>query len=443
MIAKRIMTKAGGSGFRRLAGYVLNVKAEHLTGTDPASWERLGAYILDAAHDGEKVAWAKATGCGHDDPGWAVKAILATQAMNTRAAGDKSYHLVASFPEGEIPTREQMEDIEDTLVAAIGFQDHQRVSAVHQNTGHWHLHVAINKVHPTTLRNVSPWQDHFKLQEACAELEIRHGLTLEPHTVNHEQSRGFDRQLGAGSFAAWAKDHAAAPLLAARDSGEGWQEVHRAAAALDLVVKLRGAGLVVGHRSDSRLRVKASDVDAGLSFKSMTDALGAFEAPGQQADAEPASARYDRPGQQGGLFDAYKRERAAAEEARKDVLKALQEHHAAYTATLVAYHKERTRLEREAGLRGPLQQRGREYLAARRKIDHAKRKDDQRQERKAVRAAHALPTWQGFLEEQAARGNEEEVTAMRNRQQHRGGADAHAVGAKIVDQARQGEGYER
>ena len=160
----------------------------------------------------------------------------------------------------------------------------------------------------------------------------------------------------------------------------------------------------------------------------MTGALGAFEAPGQQAAAEPASARYDRPGQQGGLFDAYQRERAAAEQARKDVLKALQEHHAAYTATLVAYHKERTRLEREAGLRGPLQQRGRDYLAARRKIDHAKRKDDQRQERKAVRAAH---------------GNEAAVTAMRNRQQHRGGADARAVGGKIVDQARQGEGYER
>jgi len=48
--------------------------------------------------------------------------------------------------------------------AALGFGEHQRVSAVHQNTDHWHLHVAINKVHPTTLRNVTPIRDHYRLQ---------------------------------------------------------------------------------------------------------------------------------------------------------------------------------------------------------------------------------------------------------------------------------------
>jgi hypothetical protein len=167
MIAKRIFREKAASDFERLGAYVLNARG----GVDPASWSRLGAYVLDEGHQGEKVAWARVTNCQSDDAGWAVKEILATQARNTRSQADKSYHLVVSFPEGERPTRDQLADIEDRLCAALDFAEHQRVSAVHQNTDNWHMHVAINKVHPKTYRNVEPFRDHFRLQEACAELE--------------------------------------------------------------------------------------------------------------------------------------------------------------------------------------------------------------------------------------------------------------------------------
>ena len=185
MIAKRVMSPKGGSGFERLGAYVLNAKGR----ADPAEWTRLNAYILDAGHDGEKVAWARVSNCQSDDPGWAVKEIVATQARNTSSRSDKSYHLVVSFPEGERPTRTQMEAIEDRLCAAIGFAEHQRVSAVHQNTDNWHLHVAISKVHPQTLRSLEPFRDHFRLQQACAELEIEFGLKREPHTTGPEKGR--------------------------------------------------------------------------------------------------------------------------------------------------------------------------------------------------------------------------------------------------------------
>jgi hypothetical protein len=120
-----------------------------------------------------------------------------------------------------------MEDIEDRLCAAIGFAAHQRVSAVHQNTDNWHLHVAINKVHPTSFRNLTPVRDHYRLQEACAELEIRHGLTREPHTVDPRQSADrrqrkacgrtadFEAQHGEKSFGTWVREQAAAAALAA------------------------------------------------------------------------------------------------------------------------------------------------------------------------------------------------------------------------------------
>ncbi len=194
MIAKRVMSPKGGAGFRRLGAYVLNAKGN----ADPASWTRLNSYVLDTEHAGEKVAWARVTNCGTSDPGWAVKRIIATQARNTRAKADRSYHLVVSFPRGEKPTRAQMEDIEDRLCEAIGFGDHQRVSAVHQNTDHWHLHVAINRVHPVTHHAVHPFRDHYRLQDGCAELEIKHGLTREVHSRDAHEAACNDTRRREG-----------------------------------------------------------------------------------------------------------------------------------------------------------------------------------------------------------------------------------------------------
>ena len=195
MIATRIMAPKGGSGFRRLAAYVVNAKGD----ADPASWTRLGAYVLDTNHAGEKVAWARVSGCQTTDPGWAVKEVLATQARNKRAKADKSYHLVVSFPPGEKPSREQMEQIEDRLVAALGFEEHQRISAVHQNTDNWHLHVAINRVHPKTFCAIHPFRDHYRLQEAVAELEIEFGLTRTAVSRNAaEAARNVQQKREAG-----------------------------------------------------------------------------------------------------------------------------------------------------------------------------------------------------------------------------------------------------
>jgi hypothetical protein len=448
MITKRIVAPKGGSGYQRLSGYVLNVRSEHRERTDPASWTRLGAYILDADHEGEKVAWARATNCGNDDPGWAVRGIVATQARNTRSQGDKSYHLVVSFPEGERPTREQMEDIENRLCAVLGFEEHQRVSAVHQNTDNWHLHVAINKVHPASFRNVSPRRDFYRLQEACAELEIRHALTREPHTLDPQQSierdqrraRGraadFEARHGGQSFAAWVQERAGTPLLAARDAGRGWQEMHRAAAVLDLTVKLRGAGLVIGHRGDKRLHVKASDVDRGLSMKALTDALGPFEPPGQETEAGPAQASYAKPNRAGPLYEAFQRERAAADAARRAAMKALREQHSAHAGQLAGYHRERLREERLAGLRGVLRREGFQHLAGRRKLDHAERKARAAEERRQVREGHPVPSWQGFLEAEAARGNEDALKALRSRQQQRDQLQSQLLEATDAGEAR-------
>nr|WP_278387582.1 TraI/MobA(P) family conjugative relaxase [Brucella intermedia] len=186
MIAHRINRERKASSPARLIKYMVAAKG----GIDPTSWERTADYILDSANgttEGEKVASYRVTNCGTDDPADAAILIQATQAANTRSKAEKTYHLVYSFPPGEQPDLETLHTIEDELCEAIGLGDHQRVSAVHIDTDNLHVHVAINKVHPTGLQNIEPYYDQFRLMEACERLEVEHGLQRTFHGLEAKQ----------------------------------------------------------------------------------------------------------------------------------------------------------------------------------------------------------------------------------------------------------------
>jgi len=404
MIAKRV-TKKRPAGFKSLAAYV--VGARDGGRGSPVDWN-LGGYVLDDAHAGEKVAWAHATNCHSDDLGIAVAEIMATQDRNRTARTDKSYHLVVSFPVGERPTREQMIDIERELCASIGMGEHQRVAAVHQNTDNWHMHVAINRVHPTTLRAIEPHRDYFKLQEACIELEIKHGLTVEPHTPSpdkvHAKANDMEAHTGRMSFARWVAEHAAAPLTARAAEAKTWADLHMAMADYGLVIKPRGAGLIVSN-ADGKVRMKASDISRDLSFKALTDRLGAYEAPAQPM-GKPSMQYTGMPrGADASLWERYQAERQRAEEARSAALETLRVSHLKYGRELIAWHKQRylnlkaqtlSRANRLSSLR---------TLDTSRKADHAKRRALEIEQRNAVKAKHVLPTWDGFLARSAGVGD--------------------------------------
>lgn len=186
MIAHRINRERKASSPARLIKYMVSAKG----GIDPTSWERTADYILDSANgttEGEKVASYRVTNCGTDDPADAAILIQATQAANTRSKAEKTYHLVYSFPPGEQPDFETLHTIEDELCEAIGLGDHQRVSAVHIDTDNLHVHVAINKVHPTGLQNIEPYYDQFRLMEVCERLEVEHGLQRTFHGLEAKQ----------------------------------------------------------------------------------------------------------------------------------------------------------------------------------------------------------------------------------------------------------------
>jgi hypothetical protein len=141
MIAKRILRGKAGK-FGRLGEYIARERsaapkpqgalvlleaAPAAKADEQAIWQRTADYILDAAGRGGRVAAVRITNCYSTEIDMAIAEIEAMQALNVRARGDKTYHLVVSFPPGEKPAPEQLIDIEDELCRAIGLHQHQRI----------------------------------------------------------------------------------------------------------------------------------------------------------------------------------------------------------------------------------------------------------------------------------------------------------------------------
>ena len=351
----------------------------------------------------------------------------APQRPRTDAAGRRFLGeiLVAS----SLLTRAQLDDIEDTLCAAIGLADHQRISATHDDKDHFHMHVAINKVHPATYRNVDPHFDKLALMRTCIELEQRHGLTITPHGQDGERkprNRQADMEAHSGreSLAGWISTNAAAGLIDAAERATSWQDMHAAAAAAGVELRPRGAGLTIGAVGRPEA-VKASRVDRRLSFKALSDKLGAFT-PAHGATQPPAPMQQYRKGPRqavpgtAALFADYQRDREAALAARKAARERMDADRAAFAARMRLSHAERRRIVKEDRHRTPLEKRAAYRVLA---VERAQNWRDHRAavavDRVAVDRAHPSPTWQSFLERKAEQGDQIATAALRSRQQQR------------------------
>ena len=81
-------------------------------------------YLTDSKNNSERVIFSQFANCLSSDPELAMKEIEAVHAMNTRAKGNKMYHLIVSFREGDNPTPEQLGAIERGMAETLGLGDH-------------------------------------------------------------------------------------------------------------------------------------------------------------------------------------------------------------------------------------------------------------------------------------------------------------------------------
>ena len=240
-----------------------------------SNFAELVRYITNEQSKAERVGRISVSNCHSTDPDVAALEVQAKQAQNTRAVSDKIYHLIMSFPAGEEPDDDVLVAIEDHICTGLGYGAHQRVSAVHHDTDNLHVHVAINKIHPTRLTLHDPYYDHKILSALCEKMEIQYGLENDNHKAQRRggESRAADMENAGGveSLLGWIRRECLSEIHAATT----WEALHQVLTNSSLEIRPQGNGLVIADLKGRA--VKASSVDRGLSKVKLEARLGVFE----------------------------------------------------------------------------------------------------------------------------------------------------------------------
>lgn len=244
---------------------------------DKSNFAGLVKYITDEQQKHERVGFINAVNCQSDHHVAATLEVLNTQAQNTRATSDKTYHLIVSFRPGEQVDDTILKAIEARICEGLGFGEHQRVSAVHHDTDNLHLHIAVNKIHPTRYTILDPFNDHKTLGQLCDMLEREFGLEVDNHqahkTGSENRAGDMERHAGVESLLGWIKRECAEQMRGAQT----WRELHEVMRVNGLVLQERGNGLVI--TDGTGLGVKASSVARELSKAKLEQRFGGFEPP--------------------------------------------------------------------------------------------------------------------------------------------------------------------
>ncbi|WP_228892999.1 TraI/MobA(P) family conjugative relaxase [Pseudoduganella aquatica] len=377
-------------------------------------------YLLGPQNKNERVGEVRVTNCQSMDPTVATIEVLNTQSLNQRATGDKTYHLMLSFRAGEQPGEATLRALEARVCAALGYAEHQRISVVHHDTDNLHVHIAINKIHPTRHTIHSPYNDHLTLGKVCQKLEQEFGLQRDNHTARKHradnQADDMEQHAGVESLLGWIRHECWDEMRVATS----WAALHETMSANGLRLRARGNGLVI--TAEDGTTVKASSLDRLFSKTRLEERFGPFQ-PGAEAGGDEPAKRYERKPFRFGAdtTELYKRYKELREQDRQGSTRA-EEWAAARERKnrLVAAAKYKAKFKRSAikllscdrfSKRFLFAAVGRTLLLEIKQINQAYFK-----ERERIYQKHQRGTWADWLHSEAKRGNDEALSALRSRE---------------------------
>ncbi|AJD52758.1 relaxase/mobilization nuclease family protein [Thalassospira xiamenensis M-5 = DSM 17429] len=272
----------------------------------PDNYTRLGEYIAAAEEKGEKLHqfWIRNCDAGTniEDLDLALLEIEAVRRQKPDIA-DKTYHLVVSFRPGDQDklTTDDLMAIEAEYANALGYADHQRVAGTHINTDNFHMHIAFNKVHPETLKVVTPHRDFKILAKVSREMEKKYGLAIDPGMTDGKErdpnklspaARNYESHTWQESFQRHVLKHRK-QILEGLKKATNWQDVHQVLAEYDTSINLRGNGMVL--ISPDGQAMKASQLDRSCSKNTLEGRFGVFEARREKAQGKSKRRYKPRP----------------------------------------------------------------------------------------------------------------------------------------------------
>ena len=394
-------------------------------------------YLTNTHGRQERVGKITLTNCQSDRHDAASLEMLNTQSLNTRAQSDKTYHLIISFRPGELPSAATLRAIEARVCQRLGFGEHQRVSVLHHDTNNVHLHLAINKVHPTRYTLHEPYKAYRAFGELCDSLEDVFHLERDHHQVRktggENRASDMERQAGTESLIGWMQRECLEDLRAART----WVELHQVLRHHGLAIQPRGQGLVITDGQGTFVR--ASSVARDLSKQSLERRLGRFQPsdpvqtakPTRRYEPKPVRSRMDTQA----LYARYQQDRLVRAQGRAVAMQEARSRKAQH----IDAAKRAGQIKRDTiklTMRGRITKKLL-YMKVSQTLRSDLRQivDRHRRDCAAITARYQRLTWADWLRQQALAGDQEALRALRAREAAHGltGDTIAAVGTRLVN----------
>lgn len=395
MIVKKVgkMKKAGGGSFGGLANYIMDLKNE-----------------------GEKARDHEFSNCNFgDDYNMNIQEITAVQKYNTAAKNDKTYHMIVSFQEDETPSLETMRSIESELVKSLGFENHQRLSVIHDNTNNLHIHIAINRIDPETFLCKDPFRDIHTLQTKAIELEEKYQLKRTNHTTKDKEPTHIkDKEIHSGitSFLSWIKEDVGTEIKEIlKDKTKSFEDLQKTLNKYNLELRERGAGLVISDK-DRSLFVKASDIDRSLSKSALNKRFGEFKP--SRID-EPAITKFGA--KTSSLWDEYQSKTKEQRSTKKELLEKLSSKGTnEFTELKDDYTRRRNIIKKDPTLKPRVKRLAYKMLSDERAKEFTELKEKIGGERTAIFKDNQFKTYTEFLQERASGGDVEALKTLQRKE---------------------------
>ena len=200
-------------------------------------------------------------------------------------------HFILSWRDYESPTDEQVDEAVNIALEELDLQDCQALWALQSDTDNLHVHVAVNRISPETLKPIHAGGGFSKkaLEKASRKIEILQGWEIERtghYEVNSsgqisekkeflipeisQKARDIEAHTGEKSFERIAKREVAKIL----DSVKSWDELHKNLASKGFELELKGNGAILKQGDKA---VKLSHVSRNSSFSKLEQRLGKYQ----------------------------------------------------------------------------------------------------------------------------------------------------------------------
>ena len=204
-----------------------------------------------------------------------------------------AFHFILSWRVEESPTNEQVDEAVNIALCELDLEDCQALWALQSDTENLHVHVAVNRVSPTTFRAIKPAGGWTKkaLERAARKIEIIQGWEIEQsgrYVVNAsgqilEQKENDSPKREISQTARDVESHVGEESLERRAKREvskilettgSWREIHEQLGARGYLLEKRGNGAILKY--GSRI-VKLSNVSRSSSLTKLEQRLGEYQ----------------------------------------------------------------------------------------------------------------------------------------------------------------------